>query len=307
MTDLRQALADYLLIRSRLGFKLKNARWLLPKFVAYLEQQGATTVTTELALAWATQPADQPIQWRERLKSVRGFARHLHSLDPATDVPPTRWFPPHTARAVPYLYSDADIGRLLQTARQLTPPLRAATAEALIGLLAVTGMRVSEALRLDRPDVRWEDGVLTVWRSKFEKSREVPLHPSALAALRAYAHCRDELCPRPLTASFFVSIRGGRLSYRTVHGTFSGLVRRAQIGPNLVHSRPRLHDLRHSFAVSTLCTWYRAGVDVQMRLPLLSTYLGHVDPKSTYWYLSAAPELLALAGERLEQVLGALP
>jgi integrase len=168
-------------------------------------------------------------------------------------------------------------------------------------------MRVGEALRLDRPDLRWEEGVLTVRRSKFEKSREVPLHPSTVAALRAYAQRRDELCPRPLTASFFVSGRRGRLAYRTVHGTFAGLVRRAQIGPSSVHSRPRLHDLRHSFAVGTLCTWYRAGVDVQMRLPLLSTYLGHVDPKSTYWYLSAAPELLALAGERLEHALQALP
>jgi integrase len=177
----------------------------------------------------------------------------------------------------------------------------------LIGLLAVTGMRVGEALRLDRQDVHWDEGVLALRVSKFDKSRDVPLHASTLSVLRAYDRLRDELCTQPTTPSFFVSMRRGRLHYRTVNGTFVGLVPQANISRPSVHSRPRLHDLRHSFAVSTLCAWYRAGLDVQVHLPLLSTYLGHVDPKSTYWYLSAAPELLAFAGERLEQALGDLP
>jgi integrase/recombinase XerD len=303
MSQLREALDDYLTIRRALGFKLKNASYLLPKLVAYLEQAGATTVTSELALSWARLPAENPIQWSERLKAARGFARHLQTLDPRTEVPPAFVLPNRRYRSTPYLYSESDIVRLMRAAGTLAPPLRAATYETLIGLLAVTGMRVSEAIRLDRGDLDYEKGLLVVRVSKFGKSREVALQPSTLGALRAYDRLRDELCCQPLAPSFFVNMLRTRLSYRMVNCTFVGLVSQASIGSPSVVGRLRLHDLRHSFAVRTLLEWYHADLDVQAKLPLLSTYLGHVDPKSTYWYLSSAPELLALAGARLEHAL----
>ncbi len=303
MTGLHEALDDYLAVRRTLGFKLKNASYLLPKFVTHLEQKGATTVTTELALAWAREPAENPIQWSERLKAVRGFARHLQSLDPGTEVPPVYVLPTRRSRSSPYLYSAADIAKLTQAARRLRPPLRAATYETLMGVLACTGLRVGEAIGLDRDDVDYQDGLLIVRASKFGKSRGVALHPSTVAALHTYARLRDQAAPCLPGPSFFVSARHTRLAYRTINCTFVGLVKQAGIGPHSATGQVRLHDLRHTFAVRTLLEWYRAGVDVQAKLPALSTYLGHIDPKSTYWYLSAAPELLALAGLRLQRAL----
>ena len=303
MSGLREALDDYLTVRRTLGFKLKNASYLLPKLVAYVEQAGATTITSELALTWARQPAENPIQWSERLKAVRAFARHLQSLDPRTEIPPAYVLPARRCRTAPYLYSASDIAKLMHAAHLLEPPIRAATYETLIGLLACTGLRVSEAIRLDRDDVDYENEVLIVRTSKFGKSRGVLLHASTSAALQTYARLRDLLHPCLPTPSFFVNMRATRLAYRTVNCTFVGLVRQAQIGPPLANAHLRLHDLRHSFAVQTLLQWYRAGDDVQVKLPALSTYLGHIDPKSTYWYLSASPELLALAGSRLQHAL----
>ena len=307
MSGLREALDDYLTVRRTLGFKLKNTSYLLPKLVTYAEQAGASTITSELALAWARQPAEKPIQWSERLKAVRGFARHLQSLDPRTEVPPAYVLPVRRSRTAPYLYSASDIAKLMHAARLLAPPFRAATYETLIGLLACTGLRISEAIRLDRDDVNYETGVLIVRTSKFGKSREVALQTSTIAALQTYACLRDQLHPCLATPSFFVNMRSTRLAYRTVNGTFVGLVKQAKIGPPAANGHLRLHDLRHSFAVRTLLAWYRAGVDVQAKLPVLSTYLGHIDPKSTYWYLSAAPELLALAGSRLQDALEVQP
>ena len=307
MTRLREALDDYLAVRRTLGFKLKNASYLLPKFVTHLEQEGATTITTELALAWAREPVDNPIQWSERLKAVRGFARHLQSLDAHSEVPPAYVLPARRSRSSPYLYSASDIAKLMQTARQLGPPLRAATYETLIGLLACTGLRVSEAIGLDRDDVDYQNGLLIVRASKFGKSRGVALHPSTIAALQTYAGLRDQAAPHSPGPSFFVSMRQTRPSYRTINYTFVGLAKLAGIGPHSANGQVRLHDLRHTFAVRTLLEWYRAGVDVQAKLPVLSTYLGHIDPKSTYWYLSAAPELLALAGLRLQHALEVQP
>ena len=156
----------------------------------------------------------------------------------------------------------------MSAARLLTPAIRAATYETLIGLLSMTGMRAGEVLRLDRDDVDWDEGVLTVWDSKFGKSREIPLHPSALAALRAYAQRRDQLCPRPRTASFFVSPAGERLVYNTVQATFSRIIRNAGVGPQPPLRRARLHDMRHSFACIVLLGWYRDGADIEANLPL---------------------------------------
>jgi integrase len=306
MNSLREALDDYLAVRRALGFKLKNASYLLPKFVTYLEQTGATVVTTELALAWARQPAENPIQWCERLKAVRSFARHLQSLDPRNEVPPAFVLPVRRSRTSPYLYSESDIAKLMQAARLLRPPLRAATYETLIGVLACTGLRVSEAIRLDCGDVDCENGVLIIRASKFGKSRAVALHSSTMAALQRYQRLRNEVERRTLTPSLFVNTRHARLCYRTVNHTYVGLMNQAEITPPAA-GHARLHDLRHTFVVRTVLEWHRAGVDVQAKLPVLSTYVGHVDPKSTYWYLSAAPELLALAASRVEAALERRP
>ena len=195
----------------------------------------------------------------------------------------------------------------MAAARGLRSPLRAATFETLVGLLAVTGLRIGEALRLDRDDVDLTGDVLTIRLSKFGKSREVPVHTSTVDALARYSRERDRLCPRPADRAFFVSTAGTRLLYCNAHLAWLELVRRAGLEPRSLQCRPRPHDLRHSFAVRTLLGWYRQNADVQARMPLLSTYLGHVHPGSTYWYLSAAPELLTLVVARLDAVAGGAP
>jgi integrase/recombinase XerD len=309
MSDLHQAVEDYIMVRRALGSKLGRHPGLLHNFVAYLEAAEATTVTTELALAWARLPGDEahPTYLSNRLCAVRGFARHLQAFDPATEVPPAELLPWPKCRATPYLYTDAEIAALMRAARSLTPALRAATYETLIGLLTVTGARVGELIRLDRDHVDWDEGVLVIWDSKFNKSRELALLTSTLDALRAYAAVRDQCRPRPKAASFFVSATGSRLVYVTVRHTFSRLVSDAGLEPRSDRCRPRIHDTRHGFAVRTVLGWYRAGLDVEAHLPLLSTYLGHGNPSSTFWYLSAVPELLALAAERRERTLGVRP
>lgn len=308
MSPLGSALAEYLTIRRRLGFKLDRAAQLLDDFIAYLDGQGATTVTTDLAMTWARLPTSaHPSWWAARLSAVRAFARYLQTIDPATQVPPADVLPARRQRATPYLYSTSDIDALMTAARRLPSEHRAVTHATLIGLLAVTGMRVGEAIRLDIDDIDWSEGSLTIHKSKFGKSREVVLHPTTVEALRTYARWRQQLRPRPRTPSFFVSIAGTRLIYQNVHFTFHDLVGEAGIGTRSSRCRPRPHDLRHTFAVNTLLSWYREGLDVPSRMHLLSTYMGHLDPGNTYWYLSASPELLALAGDRLEQTLGELP
>lgn len=305
MSELRQALEDYLAIRRALGYKLRRAGLLLADFVAFQETHQTDTITIDAALAWATLPPHgSPAWWAHRLSAVRTFARHLHAIDPSHQVPPPGLLPTRNPRATPYLYSEADIAALMTTARDLRSPLRAATFETLIGLLAVSGLRIGEALRLDRDDVDLIDGVLTIRLSKFGKSREVPIHPSTVDALATYARHRDQLC-QPVDQAFFVSTTGRRLRYDTAHRGWLELVRRAGLLPRSATCRPRPHALRHSFAVRTLIGWYQHDVDVQANMPTLSTYLGHVHPGSTYWYLSAAPELLHLVADRLQPLGGA--
>lgn len=309
MSALRQAASDYLAVRRALGSKLEGYPRLLDSFITYLEAAGAATVTTELALAWARLPGDDahPSYLGKRLCVVRGFARHLQAFDPAAEIPPAGLLPGRKCRAVPYLYSDADIDALMTAAGSLSPALRAATYRTLVGLLAVSGARIGELIRLDRDDVDSDEGLLVIRDSKFGKSREVPLHPSTAAALAGYARLRDELCPRPAAASFLVSPAGTRLVYNTVQRTFARLARDAGLTARSERCRPRLHDARHSFASGVLLGWYRADASVEARMPLLSTYLGHGRPSDTYWYVSAVPELLALAAERREHFLGARP
>ena len=303
MSALEQALTDYLQLRRSLGHELAEARWLLPGFVAYLEAHDMSTVTVTAALGWAqespqTQTGRVTTVGPRRMTVARGFARYLTGIDPDTEVPPLGLMPHRARWRPPFIYSTADIDALMLQAHQtISSPLRAATYETLIGLLAAAGLRIGEAIRLDRTDVDWAEGVLLIRESKFGKSRLVPLHPTGIGALQRYALLRDELQPRSETVSFFVSLKHKRLLYADVQHTFRQLVVATAVGTT-APSPPRLHDLRHTFAVRTLLSWYRAGGDVQSKIPSLSTYLGHREPASTYWYLSAAPELLALAAAR---------
>lgn len=305
MNPLRQALVDYLAVRRALGYKLKRTEKLLNQCLAFVEQCGETHLRLATMLAWATLPGCEESGWPAyRLCIVRRFASHLHAIDPMTDVPPTDLLPWRQGRATPYLYSDEEVANVLTAAAMLRTSYRVATYRTLIRLLVVTGMRVGEALALDRGDIDVAERVLTIRHTKFGKSRELPVHPTTVAALRAYLQRDDRPRAATRTAAVFVSLAGTRLLYCNVAWTFHRLVQRAGLAPRSTACRPRIHDLRHRFAVRTLLDAYRMGDDTQARLPLLSTYLGHVDPGRTYWYLSAAPELLALAGDRLQRSLG---
>jgi integrase/recombinase XerD len=307
MSALRAALEDYLRIRRRLGFAMPQDGRLLEGFVEFLERAGARRITTELALAWARIPVNaHPHTWRQRRTVARGFARHLATIDPASEVPPLDLLPGHRPRIAPYIYSDEEIASLMAAARELRPPMRAARHETLIGLLAVTGCRPGEALALDRQDVDLTQGALHVRAGKQNKQREVPLHESTVSALRAYAGQRDAHVPTPCTPAFFISARGRRMARAELNQTFTKLIGKVGLEGRGTRVRPRPHDLRHAFAVHTLLDWYRAGEDIDRRMPLLSTFLGHTDPASTYWYLEAVPELLELIGRRLEQLPGVL-
>ena len=309
MSELRESLEEYLAVRRSLGFRLTLLARHLRKFIDFAQGQGASYITTELALRWAQLPAQaQPATWAGRLAFVRRFAAWRSATDPRTQVPPEGLLPHRYRRKPPYIYSDHEISRIVLTAGELTSPkgLRARTYSTLFGLLAVTGMRVSEVLSLDRRDVDLEASILTIRRTKFGKTRLVPVHPSTCDALRTYGHERDQIVRVSLTAGFFVSERGTRITGCMARYTFAKVSR--EIGlrvPVKVKGRcrhghgPRLHDMRHRFAVRTMISWYRAGLDVERELPKLATYLGHVHVHNTYWYLEAVPELLTLATERL--------
>lgn len=298
---LRERLADYLAVRRALGYLLVRPEKLLGQFLDYLDQTSEPIITVAAALDWARLPANGDSNWwAYRLSVLRGFATYLHALDPAHQVPPADLLPQRPRRASPYLYSDTDIAALITATGTLRTPLRRATFATLIGLLAVTGMRVGEAITLDREDVDLTTGRLLVRYGKFGKTRELALHPTTVEALQGYLLLRDRAAPASGTSAFLVSTAGTRLIYCNVHNTFHRLVALAGLPPRPGSCRPRIHDLRHTFAVTAMLDAYAAGQDGQTRLTLLSTWLGHVHPGSTYWYLSASPELMAVAGRRLE-------
>jgi integrase/recombinase XerD len=305
MSRLEQSLADYLQLRRSLGHQLDDAGRLLPRFVDFLDERGLATVTVEAAVEWATLPVAATDSGStvgpRRMTAVRGFARYLAGVDPATEVPPLGLLPLQARWRGPFVFSPADIDLILSRVRGFTPPLRAATYVTLIGLLASTGLRIGEAIKLDRADIDWSTGVLLIRESKFGKSRLVPVTESTLQALADYAALRSQVQRRVKQPSFFTSRTRHRLCYAAVSEAFRNVIDASGIGAGAPR-RPRLHDLRHSFAVRTLLGWYRSGEDVQPKIPALSTYLGHREPGSTYWYLSAVPELLACAAARQESM-----
>lgn len=304
MTPVSELVQEYLRLRRALGYRLEREGRLLPKFAAFLDARRSPYITTALALAWATQPVDATPYWTaKRLTMVRGFASYVSARDPRTEVPPADLVPYRKVRQHPYLYTDADVRALLQACTHLRGSLMPATYTTLLGLLAVTGMRVGEGIALDRADIDLRESRLILRHTKFNKSREVPLHPTTSAALHAYAQTRDRVLRRPDGPSFFLSTAGTRLVPQNVWHTFARLRCLAGLPPR--PRLPRIHDLRHSFAVHTLLRWSRDGGDIPSRMSLLSTYLGHVNPSMTYWYLTATPELLERAAERMARQRGA--
>lgn len=299
---LQDVAEEYLAVRRSFGYRLGGHDRPLADFAAYLDRVGLDTVTVEAALAWAVEPVATPLRHAQRLSIARGFATYLHALDPHCEVPSRGLLPEGRRRVPPHIYTADEIAALIRESRRLRPPLRAATMETIIGLLVVTGMRSGEVVRLDRADVDLDTGRLRIIATKFDKSRELALHPSTVEALQGYAGLRDGHWPRPATVGFFVSGTGRRLSQSSLEYSFRELVRRVGLEPAAGSRarRPRPHDPRHSFAVATLIRWHRTGQDVQALLPALSAQLGHVDPASTYWYLTGVPELLALAKARVE-------
>jgi integrase/recombinase XerD len=300
MTDLRNALSDYLIVRRQLGFTLKEARQDLERFIEFMEHAGAEHITSELALQWATSVPAHPNRWRRRLGEARAFARYLATIDPETEVPPEDLLKASLPRVTPYLYSEAEIDALMLAARGLTPRMRAATIETLIGLMAVSGLRSGEALGLDCDAVDLQNAIVHI-RSAKRGPRDVPLHQSTVRALRDYSRLRDQLLPHPATPAFFLTDQGSRMTANIYNRWFVRLIKQVGLEGAGHRRRPRPHDIRHTFAVNTLIDWHRSEEDVNVKLPLLSTYLGHTQPASTYWYLQASPALLALARDRLER------
>jgi integrase len=308
VNSLGEDLQEYLTLRRSLGYKMQDAGRLLPRFVDHLEERRADHITTQAALQWAQLAGVQPAEWARRLCFVRGFARYRSATDALTEIPPLRLLPYRSTRARPYLYTDDEVRRLLDAALRLptqwpSTPLRPRLFHCLFGLLSVTGLRISEALDLQLVDVDLEQAVLTVRAAKLGRTRLVPIHASTCEVLAAYLRLREDFLRRYGRSStfLFVSNRGTRLELGRVHRAFYALSR--QIGLRAVGASngPRLHDFRHRIAVLTLTRWYESGDDPERRLPVLSTYLGHVCVAGTYWYLSGEPSLMAHALTRLER------
>jgi integrase len=295
-----QMVADYLRVRRSLGYKLTETEYILVRFVAYLDEHDADGITVEHALGFATAPPGASRRWQAlRLSAVRCFARWAHCLDPSIEIPPARLLPARSTRVAPYIYTPQEVRALLEAASHLRNPLRAATFRALFGLMAATGIRTGEAVGLDVASLDAQAGTLTV-RGKYDKIRMLPLHPTVVEALSDYLAQRDRLLLAAASPALFLSTRGTRLRPTSVQETFRGLTRRVGLRPASSSCRPRPHDLRHSFAVSTMLDAYRSGADPAAVLPVLSTWLGHVEPSDTYWYLTGTAELLAAAAKRLE-------
>lgn len=274
-------------------------------FVAFADHEGASYITVDLMLRWAEGSKAQPATKAAWLATIRRFALWRSGSDPRTEVPPENLLSARYHRRPPYIYKDEEIERLVEAAAELPSRtgLRGLTYSTFFGLIAVTGMRMSEGLALDRDDIDLEEGVLTIRRAKFGKSRLVPVHSSTCRALRRYAEERDRILPRTTTPAFFLAEKGTRITNWSAGYNFAKISQRVGLRTPIRGRRhghgPRVHDLRHRFAVRTLIDWYRAGLEVEREIPKLATYLGHVHVNDTYWYLEAVPDLLLLATDRL--------
>jgi len=309
MKTLREAAENYINLRRALGFKLTKEESLLKDFASFMEQENALYITTILALRWAKVPQNVlQAYWGYRLSVVRCFAKYLSAIDSRNEIPPCGLLPYKYHRRNPYIYRDEEVLRLLQVCESLTAGngLRRHTYYTVFGLLAVTGMRIREITALSREDVDLTQGIITIQKTKFRKSRLIPVHKSTLQVLREYTQLRDQIHPTVKIPSFFLSDRGTSLTVCAVRYVFIRLSHRIGFRKPTNSHGPRIHDFRHNFAVKTIIKWYQEGVNVESHIPILSTYLGHTNPSDTYWYLSSVPELIGLAAARLEKHLGGL-
>ncbi len=302
---MRDAVEEYLSVRRKLGFALAIEGQELGRFARFAEKAGQTEpITTELAVQWATLPSGASrLYHARRLDVVRRLARYRAVFEPLTEIPPEGLLGPSYRRREPHIYSDDEIAELLEMTTRLGPlgGLRPHTYSTLFGLLACTGLRISEALALTRPHVDLDAGIVAVAEGKFRRSRLVPVHPTTLQALRAYSGLRDQYHHNPRSAAFFLTEFGTSLKYPKVLKTFSELRRQLGWTAGRGARPPRIHDLRHTLVVRRLLSWYQEGSDIDRKIASLSTYLGHVKVSSTYWYLTAVPELLAVCAARFEQ------
>lgn len=300
MSGLRELLDGYLATRRALGFKLTAPGKTLDGFVSWMEEAGEPTIRRDLAAAWVSQFSRGTVL--ERLNYVRQFAEHVSWFDPATEVPVLDGRPYGSHRPRPLIFTSEQIDALLTAASRLTPKVRAATWQVLLGLLTVTGMRISEARNLNDDDLTDDESGISwarVTDTKFGKSRLVPLHASTMAAIRSYQRLRDQTFPTPKTTALFVARRGTRIANSTAGNTFREIREMAGMTGGPTEPAARLHHFRHSFATNTLIGHIRAGGDIDVMMPVLSALLGHVGPEATYWYLSNTPELAAALAERI--------
>lgn len=303
--NLRQELDRYLTVRRSLGYDLCTSERILRRFIAFAESQGADHLSTDLFVKWQGVFGHASRQtWAARLCIVRLFAQWLHNLDPAHEIPPQGLIPNRSRRSRPYIYGEEEIGRIVAAAAELPSAygMRGLTFSTLFGLIAMTGLRISEALTLDSDDVDLDLGVLTIRRGKGGKARFVPIHDSIISRLVTYAQERDRLLGFT-PQSFFATDRGTRPDDCSARYNFAIVCQRIGLRPGQLYGRhgrgPRIHDLRHSFAARTILGWYRAGKDPAREMVKLTAYLGHTKPENTYWYIEAVPELLELAARRV--------
>jgi integrase/recombinase XerD len=300
-------LKDYLALRRSLGFDLRKHETALREFVKFFTAARADYLTTGLALQWARKPTNtDPAWWTERLSMLRGLASYWKTVDPRTEIPPLQLLLPQYRRPAPYIYSDQEITRILATTRKLSSEDRM-TYWTLFGLLTATGMRVGEALALNDSDVDLNEGVITIRDSKLDKTRVLPLHPTTRQALHRYRLRRCRRFRRATTQSFFGIVNGRRPSHAVAWSIFRRVLIKTALRAPSQKKGPRLHDLRHTFAVKALMGLYRDGKNIDRGIHALSMYLGHTGIRCTYWYLTAVPELMSLALTRLEKRIGGAP
>lgn len=297
----RSIAAEYLLVRRALGYKLVNHEWLIRDFLDTLEQNHTQKITVSAALAWACGPQSVSPNWhKSRLTVIRTFAAYIHTSAPeAADLIPEGLIPAPSWRKNPYLYSTEEIRALIRQAHTLEPAVRAETMATIIGLMASTGMRVSEALGLNRDSLDAKNLALTV-TGKGDALRLLPVQATTITALQRYIATSRKLVPTR-TEALFVNLKGIRPLRNNIEKAFRVITADCQWAPRPGRREPRLHDLRHTFAVNTLMDAHQDGTGVEARIAALAAYLGHVNPNSTYWYLSASPELLQIVNDRVQE------
>ena len=304
MKSLRQGIDEYLEYRSRLGFQLTFAKNFLRNFASFMEENQIKHITTEFALAFATiNTKAQSISWAKRLGIIRRFAIYWATVDTKTEIPPKNLLSSAYERRNPYIYTDEEILELLNYTDRSENPFDQYVYFILFGLLAVTGMRISEALALNYNNIDLKNGTIMICQSKFRKSRYIPIHQTTVKILKDFNEYRNHYFPHPITSKFLVNHKGVELKKRTVQDAFQRRLKKIGLTKSVEwKNKPKIMGFRHTFAINTLLRWYKQDVaSINSHIPLLSTYLGHVKPSNTYWYLSATPELLKLVVSRCKK------